>query len=289
MKQFFKKTLFVILFSSTALITAWTIINSIGDDFYGRLIQTKSINKTKKERPNCTLILKKILEDESAIEASIVLNYEKALIFEKYESTEIDFDIVISDRYNFNPSGLTYKYRINDNINKQTFGYTNSGFETDNFKIPFAPSAYGYPYDEFKFSTNISLFANGITTNFNYYIQDRIPGRIINTEKKQTVNLSRTKTEKTLVLVSSIIFILMSIILTYKLVTKPKGLKTIEELIMVASYIIAIAGFREILGLSRYFGTGFLEITVIFIPLISLTIGLIYSYFKGKTKTTANN
>ena len=85
-----------------------------------------------------------------------------------------------------------------------------------------------------------------------------------------------------LVYISSAIFLILTFIITYSLIRRKKRLNSVEELIMVAGYLLAIAGFREILGISRQFGTSSLEIIVILVPLIVLTIGIGYSYFKGR-------
>jgi hypothetical protein len=79
-----------------------------------------------------------------------------------------------------------------------------------------------------------------------------------------------------------LIFLLLTGTLTYGIVTSQKGLNTVEELIAVAGYIIATAGFKEILGMNRDNGTSALEILVILIPLLSVSAGLLYSVYRSK-------
>lgn len=94
--------------------------------------------------------------------------------------------------------------------------------------------------------------------------------------------LTRTSTEKYLIMLSSLIFLLLTLNITYGLARTKKGLNAVEELIAVAGYILATEGFKEILGISRNNRTNALEIFVILIPLLSIFSGLIYSLYKAE-------
>ncbi|WP_055437643.1 hypothetical protein [Lacinutrix algicola] len=162
----------------------------------------------------------------------------------------------------------------------------NSGFESNTFTIPVAPTINGFPFDDFQIRHNISLFINNKYSEFNLKVQKRIPGRLLTFEKgnKRNIILTRSTTEKATIVISSIIFLFLTSLLLYGFIKTPNGFNTVEELISIAGYLIAIAGFREIIGVSRINGTGTLEIIVILIPLILLFIGMIYSFNKGRKK-----
>lgn len=265
-------------------------VNVLNSDLYGRLIETQPfhLNNSEKEQtkslPNITLILHRYVGEENSIEASLAINYNKQIIFDHFITDDLQLMIRLHDGYGYIPTGLNYSFYFTDSIKRNTFGYIYSGFETNRFLIPIAPSLNGFPYDDIQIRPMIDLYVNGEYSKLNFAIQKRIPGRILsfNNKDKEIILLTRTSTEKYLVIISSIIFLLLTVLLTYGLITSQKGLNTVEELVTVAGYILATAGFKEILGINRHNGTSALEIFVILIPLISVSIGLIYSVIKAK-------
>lgn len=258
--------------------------NVINDDLYGRLIETKSYNKEyyNDSLPTITLVLKEYVEEKNSIESSLIINYNQSITFRYYNEQKLEFEIFLTDRFNYNQIGLIKKFIATDSINSDNSGYLFSGFESDNFLLPVTPSTYGYPIDDLNLFPYITLDVNKRPSKFLLKVQKRISGRILDfTEgNDKMINLSRTLTEKILVYTSSIIFLILTFVITFSLIKRKKSLTSIEELIMVAGYILAIAGFREILGISREFGTSLLEVIVILIPLVAITIGLSYSYLK---------
>lgn len=268
-------------------------VNVLNSDLYGRLIETKAFKLVDSEKgqtrsfPTITLVLHKYVGEENSIEASLAINYERQDLFQQFKTDTLHLVVGLIDGYAYSPTGVANTFIFTDSIKRKTYGYLFSGFETDRFFIPVAPSLNGFPFDEIQIRPMIDLYVNGIYNEFNFAVQKRIPGRILSTSEKykELVLLTRTSTEKYLVMISSVIFLLLTLILTYGLVTTKKGLNTVEELIAVAGYILATAGFKEIVGISRSNGTSTLEILVILIPLISVFSGLIISLYKAKRRT----
>ncbi|WP_055437685.1 hypothetical protein [Lacinutrix algicola] len=282
-----KTALKIFIGTIIVFVSIIAFVNIINDDLYGRLIQTKDISsKIYNEKPNITLIIKKYLVEENSVEATLAVTYNHSSIFKKSESDSINLVAIYSDSYYYNPSGIIFKSTFKDNVNKQDYGYMNSGFESNTFTIPVAPTINGFPFDDFQIRHNISLFINNKYSEFNLKVQKRIPGRLLTFEKgnKRNIILTRSTTEKATIVISSIIFLFLTSLLLYGFIKTPNGFNTVEELISIAGYLIAIAGFREIIGVSRINGTGTLEIIVILIPLILLFIGMIYSFNKGRKK-----
>ena len=276
----------IVGFIFLGLFASVGILNS---DLYGRLTETISFgtNNTPENQsdsfPTLTLIIHKHLSDENSIEASLILNYQRQNVFSNYKSEKLDFAVRIVDGYNYNPSGFNKLFAFSDSANRNTHGYFFSGYETDRFLLPIAPSLNGFPFDNIKIKPLVDLYVNEKYSYFNFKVQKRLPGRILSFDKrdKEVIILTRTPTEKYLVIISSTLFLLLTIILTYSLFKHKTGLNTVEELIAVAGYILATAGFRDIIGINRNYGTSALEIIVILIPLLSVTIGLIFSFWRG--------
>lgn len=268
-------------------------VNVLNSDLYGRLIETEPfhLGNTEKEQikslPTITLVLHKYFGEENSIEASLAINYDRQDVFQRFKTDTLQLMIRLIDGNAYTPIGVANSFNFTDSIKRNTYGYLFSGFETDRFFIPIAPSLKGFPFDDIKIRPMIDLYVNGMYSKLNFAIQKRIPGRILSVSEKdkEVVLLTRTSTEKYLVMISSVIFLLLTLILTYGLVTTKKGLNTVEELVAVAGYILATAGFKEIVGISRSNGTSALEIVVILIPLLSVFLGLIYSLYKAKRTT----
>ena len=273
------------------------LVNVLNSDFYGRLTETRSFELFNSEKgevrklPKITLILHKYVEEENSIEASLVLNYQRSEMFQRFETDTLEFTVQLIDGYSFLPTGLNYLFNFSDDRKRDTYGFFYAGFETDRFIIPITPSMVGFPFDEIKIRPLFYFYINGMYSELNFEVQKRISGRILsfpNPEKDEgVISLTRTPTEKYLVIISSFIFLLLTAILTYGLIKTKKGLRTVEELVAVAGYILATAGFKELVGFNRNNGTSALEILVILIPLLSVFFGLSYSLYKAK-KTIYN-
>lgn len=291
------RTIKVIGIFTVAIIVVYgamfTLINVLNADLYGRLIETERLTKTYHDKPyndnlpTLTLILHKYSQEQNTIECSIVLHYDRKKLFDSTKTNKIDFQIKVIDGYVYNPTGLNKIYSFSDSTTIKTLGSFYAGLETDRFELPIAVSLNGYPFDNLRIRPMIDFYQNNEYADYNFEIQKRISGRIFLKDEadKLTVELTRTSIEKYLVVVSSIIFILLTLILTYGLITTKRGLNTVEEIIAVAGYILATAGFRDILGLSKINGTSALEIVVILVPLLTISLGLFYSLLKSNTGT----
>lgn len=273
---------------TVTIICIFISVNILNSDLYGRLIETKTLiqtsNSENQDNPKLTLILHKYLSDENAVEASLIVSVPRHFMLEKYGDK---YKLVshVHDGYSYDPSGLLNKIEITDSIKRDSYGYTYYAVESERFHFPISPSLNGFPFDDVNIRPMVDLYINGQFQDFDFDVQKRIPGRLLIQEKKDKdliVELTRTPTEKYLVIISSVIFLLVTTLLTYGLVKAPLGLSKIEELIAVAGYLIAIAGFRELIGLSRNYGTGTLEIIVILLPLICIFSGIIISFFKAR-------
>lgn len=287
-----KEILFIIIVLGTVLGLMYVFVNIMNADLSGRLIESISLNnESDYNRPiGITLVLHRYASEENSIEVSGVINYNNTSIFQYFESDTINLMVTFGERFSYFPSGLTKTFYFTDFKSRETHGYTNSGFETDRFFIPVAPSINFFPFDDLRIKPNINLRVNDSYSPFHLKVQKRIPGRTISesSEDKMTITLTRTLTEKYLVVISSIVFFLLNIILTSRIIKTKKGLNTVEGLIAVAGYILASASFKDLLGINRNSGTSTLEILVILVPLLLIFFGLIYSLFKNNESRLLN-
>ena len=97
----------IILFFGLMVI----LINVLNSDFYGRLTETRSFELYNSEKgevrklPKITLILHKYIEEENSIEASLVLNYQKSEMFQRFKADSLEFVVQLIDGYSYSPTG----------------------------------------------------------------------------------------------------------------------------------------------------------------------------------------
>jgi len=147
------------------------------------------------------------------------------------------------------------------------------------------PSVYGFPFDDLSIRPIFEVSRDGTyTDHYRLEVQKALPGRLmeVSNETIPVIRLTRSPTEKAIVLVSAVVFLFLSGILVYGLFAARRGLTTLEELLAVGGYMVAAAGFRELLGVSRAAGTSALEIAVIGIPLLLLAIAVGRSFVLGQ-------
>jgi len=292
MMKFFIWTKFVvsILFAIIIFITLVSVIvNVINADLFARLIETKEQENTNfgasksDENPTLTLIMHRLLQEENAIECSIVLSYYKQNILSQ-EKENTNFLLIARDGSEYSPFGLYKKFSFPDTSGLYS---VESGFETNKFCIPTTTSTFGFPFDNIKIHPIIELYKDGKRLDYNYKIQKRMLGRIFEEDKtkykrtNEIIELTRSDIEKYFVIICSLIFISLAAILTYGIVTRKKGLSSVDEIIIVAGYIIAAAGFRDMLGFNKIYGISALEVIVILIPLLIIFIALVCSICRG--------
>jgi len=153
--------------------------------------------------------------------------------------------------------------------------------ESKRFNIPCTHSLNGFPFDEIWLYPYFKIKINNVSYEGKFITQKRIPGRIISYSKENDFFiLKRTFSEIWLVLITSIIFFILSVFVTIILSKNRKKLMSFEGTFTVAGYLIAMASFRDLLGISRHNGISFLEIVVILVPIIIFFIAILIGYLR---------
>jgi hypothetical protein len=290
-KKFLKPIGLILIAIAIFYFSLFLFINIMNADLYARLIETKEQKQTyfgrdkSNKYPILIFIIHRHLQEENVMECSIVIDY-KNFKLSSGQNKPLDFRLKVREGTLYNPYGLSKDFHFTDTDRVNSI---DCAFETEKFNIPIMVSIGGYPFDNIAIYPLIDLYINdsAFVADYIYKIQKRISGRIFN-EKQikldnhiESIELTRTRTEIFFVIISSLIFIIMTLIITYGLFTKKKGLSSVDEIIVVAGYILATAGFRDIIGFDRSYGISALEVGVILAPLLAIFIALIYSFRKG--------
>jgi hypothetical protein len=259
-------------------------------DLYGRLIETqvaKGVGNPNgsREEPTVRLVLHRLPSDENVIEASVVVITEGGNLVNLIREGKTSIKAIVRDGTSYQPFGIQSDVILDSTSAKAEPGVGSIAVQSERFFLPALPSTAGFPFDDLDIRPIVDVMRDGNYTNkYQLQIQKALPGRLmeVSGDNIPTIRLARSTTEKSIVVGSSVIFLFLSAILVYGLFAAQRGLTTLEELLAVGGYLIAAAGFRELLGVSRAAGTSALEVAVIGLPLLLLAIGVAVSFIRGR-------
>jgi hypothetical protein len=256
-------------------------VGALNSELYGRLTETQTVSlgsAAVETDPLVRLVVHRIMPDENAVEASLILVIN--------DSTELGREI--------KSQGVVAKAIVEDGSSQHLFAVTaqtpsvdSSAFDpgsswavmrSERFLLPTYPSMGTYPFDDVRLRPmlNVRSTRDGLL-RARVEIQKALPGRLLAvTEEAGAVEISLTRapTEKAFILASSLVFVLISLAVTIGIFFARSTASSFEQLVALASYLLAAAGFRELLGVSRVTGTTILEIVILGVPLACLSIGV---------------
>ena len=271
-----------------ALAAFVTVMNA---DLYGRLIEThvaKGVgnpNDSPREIPIVRLVIHKFLSDENAVEVSLIVNVDGGALADRIRAGEVRLTAAAHDASSYQFFALRSRVTLDSVTADVQPGVFPVATQSLRFFLPALPSVWGFPFDDLTVRPIIDVFVNGsYTNNFRLEIQKALRGRLmkLSDDNIVTIRLTRTPTEKTLVIVGSAVFLFLSGILAFSLFAARPGLTTLGELLAVGGYLLAAAGFRELLGVSRAAGTSALEVATIGLPLLLLASAVAVSFIRGR-------
>lgn len=191
---------------------------------------------------------------------------------------------MVRDGSSYQPFGIQSDVTL-DNVSANIEGgVAVAAVQSKRFFLPALPSIGGFPFDDLYIRPIVDVSRNGnYTPHFRLDVQKALPGRILEVtgDNIPEIRLTRSPTEKAIVITSSLIFLFLSGILAYSLLAMGQGLSILQDLLAVGGYLVAAAGFREILGVSRSSGATALEVVVIGIPLLLLMIVVGLTFIRG--------
>lgn len=279
---------FCVIAVPLGLMFAFALIAN--EDLYGRAIDTQTAvgvgrGKTVRSGPTVRLILHKLLADENAIEASLMIIGEDGDLPRLISEGKTKITAELRDGSSLQPYGILSDVTLDHVSAKVQPGVNSFAVQSQRFLLPAMSSVSGFPYDDLKVRPIVDVRRDEFYTGeFKLEIQKAMPGRVMELSDKNIVdiNLTRSPTEKVIVLASSGVFIFLSVILVIVLFDRSRGLSSLEELLAVGGYLVAAAGFREVLGVSRMAGASALEMIVIGVPLAFLSVAVGISFMRGR-------
>lgn len=258
-------------------------------DLYGRSIETQVARgvgtvEASEAMPTVRLVLHRLPADENAVECSILIDAGSDLT-KLIRNGKSGVTATIRDGSSFHPYGIGHSVTLDGTTASLRAGVFVSAVESERFFLPAFPSVGGFPFDDLKIRPIVDVVKDdGYTGHFRLEVQKSLPSRLLDVSEENipTITLTRSPTEKAIVVTSALVFLFLSSILAFGLYAARRGLTTLEELLAVGGYLVAAAGFRELLGVSRSSGTSALEVAIIGIPMLLLASGVAVSFVRGR-------
>jgi len=269
----------IALWACSGLLFLVMMIGFLQFDLYGRRTETK-LWRTAIEgiSPSILVVLHRILPDQNAVEASVILNVSDAATMNAIRTGAISLVATVTDGSRISPS-------LQETITLDRDMVTRNGqfiAKSEHFLLPTEPSLLPYPFDDVSVNPTVTLIRlqDGTSPKFGLHVQKALPSRILDTEESSSITLRRPGIQKTFVVIVALIFWFLALIITYELFNAPQGLTSFQELLAVAGFLVTAMGFRDVLGFSRLPATGASEVIAIGFPIVFVCIGMATSLYR---------
>ena len=284
------RVLIAALAAGGVAIVCVVFVGMLNAELYGRLTETKEVAtpmRTDKNAPVIRLIIHKILPDENSVEASVALVVPaSSQLASAIKGAKATARAIVEDRSSAQQCGIAAETAILDaNVFERP---TADGVVTSpRFVLPADPSVASYPFDDQKVRPFLTLWTSSGFFTYKIEVQKALPGRKLFIKDEggaPEVSLKRPAIQKAFVLVCSAVFLIVSSAVTAGFLFTRRGLSTLEQIVATASYIVAVAGFRQLLGVDKIVGTTVLEGVIIGVPLVMLCAAVAFSMYCSKQR-----
>jgi len=282
-----------LLIAGVALILLMSV-GVLNSDWYGRETETQQVPRAgvavDDAAPVVRLELRRIVADTNSVEASLVLVVDgRSPIGGEIKSGSTTLIAEVRDGSSLEPVAIN----VHTIVDKAAFqaGWSDAASRSATFALPAYTSGVPYPFDDVRVRPFLQVTDDkmmGVPVRAE--VQKAFPGRemVVRLEGGvPEIRLSRTTTEVAYILTTGLIFFALSVAIALRLFSPTSALTGVQELIAVASYLVAAAGFRDLLGLSRLPGTSIFEILILGVPLVLLAIGVAVSSLRSRRESAA--
>lgn len=288
-KRFLLRSAVLVLILASLIVTMVLALEVLNADMFERLSESKNFGRSfgsediKLKAPVLRLVIHRLLPDENAAEASMVLTADYSLLDDLKKKKEPKLVGVVYDGSGYQPFSLLNTVILEPRFSR--LGFSQVSVESERFKLSALPSVSGFPFDD----VDIEAIAEVVDTDgfqfpHEFEVQKALPGRILKASLvsgRGSILLTRSWTEKSLILTSSAIFVLVCLLVAARLFSARTSLRGIEEILAIAGFVIAAGGFRSLLNFPATAGTTALEVAVLGVPLVALALGFAISTLRG--------
>lgn len=266
------------------LLLAGAIIAGMGNaDFRNRSPQSITLPADKEPSRyglKVRLVVHRLLVEENAVEVSLIVQARYDDLPQGLKDETPCLTLVYED------GGETGSLPKTLDVDCKQFVIPGSAVgeaisaETPPFKLTAFPSVASYPFDDWEFFPVVKLLARAnLNAPAEYSVERMLPGKELKVEGTAynwKVYLQRTVAEQVLVLAVGIAFLALSFLISWRMFSRDAALSGMQELLALAGFVVAIAGLRDMLGVTRTTGVSIWEIMVVGFPMMFIFLGILY-------------
>lgn len=230
------------------------------------------------------LVIHKIVSDENSVEASAVIEAPGELTERFLRNPQPCMTLLVDDRSH---ERLFEPRRFHFDCTKAA-GEAFVFRQTPRFLLPAWQSVEMYPFDKVETWPLLRLTAGGEMPPTRYVVAKTMSGRILSqegTELNWDINLARSTNQKIAIVMAATLFIAIALVAAWKILTAKSATSGLEDVLAVAGFVLAAAGFRNLLGVERLPGTSAFEIAVFLLPLGVLVVSMLIAHVRNAIAT----
>jgi hypothetical protein len=274
---------------SVVLVLSSALAYTINAEFNGRLTETQTV-APKSGNTNGLLVrltIHKILVDENAVEASLLLVVNgSGEVGKQIQSGRLSVWAEVEDVSSQHLHAAGAETPL---IDSSKFMRSEAVAQSQRFNLPSYPSVDAYPFDDLHVRPLVYVrTSQGYILDFALEIQKASPGRLLSVQEEGGIPvaaLKRAPTQKLFIIATATLFLLVSVAVTVAIFFGARGASGFEQLVAAASYMLSAAGFKELLGVSAVPGTTVLEIVILGVPLVLVSLGVAFSLYRHYKET----
>jgi hypothetical protein len=252
-------------------------------EYFERGYQSIVVSEPNTEGPVVVrLVIHKVVPDENSVEASVVIEAPENFTESFPRNPQPCMTLLVDDRSH---ERLFEPRRFHFDCAKES-GEAFVFRQTPRFLLPAWQSVKLYPFDKVETLPLLRLTAGGDMPPTRYVVAKTMSGRVLSREGSDLnweIILARSTNQKIAILIAATLFIAIALVAAWKIVSAKSATSGLEDVIAVAGFVLAAAGFRSLLGVERLAGTSAFEIAVFLLPLVLLVVGMLIAHVRNAT------
>lgn len=260
-------------------VSGWLLILIVwipiaNSDFQARTRSLIVLDPQGNSEFSASLILHRLIPEENAAEASLAIRVFPGPILDSIRAGTFKARVTVWNRSSEYPIYTLESLRV-DTAASASWELS---MGSERFSLPLHSSVTDFPWDYYVGFIGIRVQRDEVgLIPARFSIAKGFPGwRVVSEGNPMnlTLRFERPLVQRLIVLLSLVVFVLLSLWVVFSILQGPKELSAISGSTALAGFVLAAAGYREIVGLSSLPSVSWLDLIVLGVPLIALLIGI---------------
>ncbi len=287
---FISVSILIFLACTIYFLYAWVAV--LNEDYFSRATQTLHLDKSISDQkptegdPILRFVVHRLIQEENSAEVSLIL----VLDTHSPMGSEIEANSqsIVAHADDGSSADLYGAHAETSVLSSADFipGHKDAVARSSRLVFPTFSSVNAFPFDKISLRPMFKVTTNERRWHAHQVeIQKAFPGRKMTARWDNggvVIHFSRSNLEIVYILGVSFIFLAATSLVFVSSLINPRSSIGIDHIVSIAGLLVAAAGYREILGVSKLPGTSVLEIVVLGFPLIILTANLVVSIYKSR-------